>query len=304
MAIGVPETDVFAAADRVLARGERPTVERVRAELGRGSPARVGQLLEQWWETLTQRLAGETRLPALPSDIATAFTAVWASAVAHAEQSAASALRADQEQLASARADIARERDQWRAELAATRIASDQVTATCTALEERLAELQRLSHQQTTAFADLTQQRDALSARLGEFERLNERLAAEVRDRERALTTSSAEHIQHLRAVENRAHVEVDRAREDAKAISKRLDLLTREAAAVHRSTQSRWEKAESTLRDMTVALAAQKARADALEKECGRRANLAKAVSAGNRPKVSGIATAKKRTITKHKRT
>lgn len=41
MAIGVPETDVFAAADAVLERGERPTVERVRQELGRGSPARV-----------------------------------------------------------------------------------------------------------------------------------------------------------------------------------------------------------------------------------------------------------------------
>jgi hypothetical protein len=34
MAIGVPENDVFAAADSVLARGERPTVERVRLELG------------------------------------------------------------------------------------------------------------------------------------------------------------------------------------------------------------------------------------------------------------------------------
>lgn len=34
MAIGVPETDVFKAADAVLARGERPTVERVRVEFG------------------------------------------------------------------------------------------------------------------------------------------------------------------------------------------------------------------------------------------------------------------------------
>lgn len=39
MAVGVPEADVFAAADRVLQRGDRPTVERVRLELGRGSPA-------------------------------------------------------------------------------------------------------------------------------------------------------------------------------------------------------------------------------------------------------------------------
>jgi hypothetical protein len=61
MAVGVPENDVFAAADTVLARGERPTVERVRLELGRGSPARVGALLDQWWEQLAGRLRGETR---------------------------------------------------------------------------------------------------------------------------------------------------------------------------------------------------------------------------------------------------
>jgi hypothetical protein len=34
MAVGGPENDVFAAADALLARGERPTVERVRSELG------------------------------------------------------------------------------------------------------------------------------------------------------------------------------------------------------------------------------------------------------------------------------
>lgn len=47
MAVGVPENDVFSAADAVLARGERPTVERVRLELGRRSPARVGGLFYQ-----------------------------------------------------------------------------------------------------------------------------------------------------------------------------------------------------------------------------------------------------------------
>jgi hypothetical protein len=57
----VPENDVFAAADAVLARGERPTVERVRLELGRGSPARVGGLLDQWWSRLAERLNGETQ---------------------------------------------------------------------------------------------------------------------------------------------------------------------------------------------------------------------------------------------------
>ncbi len=78
---GLPETEVFAAADRVLARGERPTVERVSTELGRGSPARVGQLLEVWWDASAKRLAGHAALPGLPAAVAGAFAQLWEQAV-------------------------------------------------------------------------------------------------------------------------------------------------------------------------------------------------------------------------------
>lgn len=39
MARGITELDVHGAADALVAKGERPTVERVRAHLGTGSPA-------------------------------------------------------------------------------------------------------------------------------------------------------------------------------------------------------------------------------------------------------------------------
>ena len=44
---------------------------------------RVGQLLEQWWDRLAKRLAGETQLPELPPAVAEAFKAVWVSATEH-----------------------------------------------------------------------------------------------------------------------------------------------------------------------------------------------------------------------------
>lgn len=93
MAVGVPENEVFAAADAVLARGERPTVERVRLELGRGSPARVGGLLDIWWTRLAERLNGEIRLPTLPSEVSQAFVSVWQQAT-HLAQSARTVQRA------------------------------------------------------------------------------------------------------------------------------------------------------------------------------------------------------------------
>ena len=65
MARGISEQDVFEAADKLLARGERPTIERVRNELGRGSPNTVNRLLDGWWSTLSARHAAKeaSKLP-------------------------------------------------------------------------------------------------------------------------------------------------------------------------------------------------------------------------------------------------
>lgn len=65
MARGISEQDVFEAADKLLARGERPTIERVRSELGRGSPNTVNRLLDGWWIALSSRLVAK-ETPKLP----------------------------------------------------------------------------------------------------------------------------------------------------------------------------------------------------------------------------------------------
>jgi hypothetical protein len=109
---------VFAAADAVLARGERPTVERVRLELGRGSPAWVGGLLDQWWSRLAQRLNGETRLPALPGEVSQAFVAVWQQAIHLAQGVAEQTLAEQREVLATERERIAAVEDQARQDVA------------------------------------------------------------------------------------------------------------------------------------------------------------------------------------------
>lgn len=118
MAVGVPEHEVFDAADAVLARGERPTVERVRLELGCGSPARVGGLLDQWWARLTERLNGETRLPAVPGEVAQAFTAVWQQAIHLAQGMTEQALEEQRQVLDAERERIAEVEDRARQDAA------------------------------------------------------------------------------------------------------------------------------------------------------------------------------------------
>ena len=161
MAVGVPEHDVFAAADVVLARGERPTVERVRLELGRGSPARVGGLLDQWWARLAERLSGETRLPTLPAEVSQAFVAVWQQAIHLAQGVAEQALSEQRQVLAAERERVAAVEDQARQDAALARQHAMAAQAAQQVSEIRLADLELLLEQRATQIQELQQQRDS-----------------------------------------------------------------------------------------------------------------------------------------------
>ena len=53
---GIQQNDVWSAADSLIADGQRPTIERVRQKLGRGSPNTVSPMLDAWFATLGVRL--------------------------------------------------------------------------------------------------------------------------------------------------------------------------------------------------------------------------------------------------------
>ncbi|SDG58794.1 DNA-binding protein [Pseudomonas abietaniphila] len=223
MAVGVPESEVFAAADTVLARGERPTVERVRLELGRGSPARVGSLLDQWWDRLAQRLRSETRLPSLPSEVSQAFITIWQQAVRLAEDVAEQSLDDQRQVLVEERAkmlaieDAARQEAAQYRQQAATAIAQQQLA------ERRLADLERLLEQGLRQIEDLTQQRDGLKddrdAGRERIQSLERQLLSDRYDADQARKAQET----YVRDVEARAHREVDRAREESKATGVQL---------------------------------------------------------------------------------
>lgn len=180
MAIGVPETDVFAAADAVLARGERPTVERVRLELGRGSPARVGTLLDQWWTRLAERLNGETRLPTLPGEVSQAFVAVWQQAIHMAQSVAEQAVSEQRQVLAAERVRAAAVEDQARQDAALARQYLMAAQAALQVSETRLADLELLLEERATQIQDLQQQRDSLLRERGDARQDSQTLQQEL----------------------------------------------------------------------------------------------------------------------------
>jgi chromosome segregation ATPase len=217
--------EVWAAADAVLAQGERPTIERVRTHLGRGSPNTVAPMLDAWYASLGKRLhtengedgAGEQG--ALPGPVLRAAKALWGRAQQHAQEQAAESLRLDRFML-----------EQQLERLAATRNELDQERQKLNERSEALgAALQAKDQQIADLVRQLTALQKSMVGREGEVEQLRAHLAATTSalqaERER-LDALTEEHRKERGRLEQRAHdqekrllEDVDRARQEAKRL-------------------------------------------------------------------------------------
>jgi Plasmid replication region DNA-binding N-term len=79
---GITQSDVSHAADSLLRAGDRPTIEKIRAKLGRGSPNTINPMLDAWWKTLSARLdSGPASFHRLPEVVAHVAEALWMQAL-------------------------------------------------------------------------------------------------------------------------------------------------------------------------------------------------------------------------------
>jgi hypothetical protein len=83
---GITQDQVSAAADAILRAGENPTVEKVRANLGTGSPNTVTRMLDMWRNQLGTRLRELSALPGLPGPVGESMLALWQLAIEHADR--------------------------------------------------------------------------------------------------------------------------------------------------------------------------------------------------------------------------
>ena len=104
---GITPRDVELAADALLRAGERPTIERVREKIGRGSPNTINPALDGWWKRLASRLdAGPAALHRLPESVAHVAEALWMQALDEARRRAQQELGREARTVLSAKADL------------------------------------------------------------------------------------------------------------------------------------------------------------------------------------------------------
>lgn len=103
----VSGADVDRAADALLREGERPTIERIRTRLGRGSPNTINPLLDAWWRRLAGRLdAGPEALHRLPEPVLLAAEGLWMQTLDEARRRAAAEQGSGKASLAKDRQDL------------------------------------------------------------------------------------------------------------------------------------------------------------------------------------------------------
>ncbi len=182
MRSGVTLEEVTRAADLLLEKGDRPTVEGVRGVLGTGSPATVNAHLRAYYQALPARLN-------LPAPIATAAAQLYQSIrdaaqveVDQIEQERRAALDADRTALAAERSAFESEKSRLQAQ--ATALATD-----LAATRDQLAASQRQVAALQAQVADALRAVSAAEARA--------QAATEERDR---AARKHQEEVEQLRA--------------------------------------------------------------------------------------------------------
>lgn len=298
MARGITESDVHAAAGALVAQGERPTVERIRAHLGTGSPNTVVRYLDSWWQSLGGRLRAEEEratLPAVPEDLGTLATQWWEAALSHAKGLALESLAQEHAALAQERQQLEENRLVMTHQLQEAHDTAARANHALELAQTQIDQEKRLAEQQAGQLADLTRQRDALQGRAESLEQSAEELRQRLEQLAALAAQEREEQATHLRSIEDRASREIDRARQESRELQAQRVTERREQTALERKLRlerdQALEKAAAALREHAV----ERARADALAGQLQQLSDLPAALRAALAKSTSAVTVSRK---------
>lgn len=251
---GVQMDEVWAAADAVLTLGERPTIERVRQQLGRGSPNTVGPMLDGWYSGLAKRLQAPgdtveqdagTDAP-LPAAVLRAAKTLWGRALQHADERATAQSTQAREEL-NAQADALHHAQEALAQ--ETQRLSDRSEAYGVAMQAKDAQIAELGRLVQDLQLQLASNQEMLATSRAESVQLRRAADADRRRQEAKDVEHQAERSrleERAQAQERRLNAEVDRSRQESKRLALQLEGDNRKSAKSLSDSQDRARELEA----------------------------------------------------------
>ncbi len=215
----ITQADVFRTADELLVDGHRPTIDRVRMKLGRGSPNTINDHLDVWWVKLGSRLRDlpDRQFPELPERVAAMLQQLWNEALDGAHEAlrtsmaAQEAAWAEREQRLAVR--MTQLADEERAALGRTAALEENLALACSQLTE--------ANRRAGALEEALRERDGAlvraRARLDKVEVEHNELTQKF-ESERATHVAERGRLEERHAAtESRWLAEIDRTRQTLK---------------------------------------------------------------------------------------
>ncbi|PMQ03287.1 Chromosome partition protein Smc [Dyella sp. AD56] len=267
MARGITQDQVNQAADTILAAGENPTVEKVRAALGTGSPNTITRMLDSWRSQLGKRLRQLSTLPDVPDPVGQAMVEVWRLAVEHAQRSAEAQLAKYRSTLEAERSALTQERQHWVARLETAETEAARANAAKDLAEHVCANLDGQLQDSHALRADILLQRDRLQSRYDQAAAQIQGLQAQLDEARSTLEAERERLAAHVRTTEDRAHQEVDRARQETKRWQQQYELAERTHQEAIRTQQTRHDAIVEHAQQSEKEMARQAGQIQALER-------------------------------------
>lgn len=253
MTRGITENDVWQAADALLLDGARPTIERVRQKLGRGSPNTVGPHLDGWFRSLGARLqggSGKAGSSALPEAVQQAALQLWSAALDSVRAELEADFASRREALESERAELAGDRVRLQTESEHMAARQQGLEAALQAVHARLDEAQRQQERLERQLETRQQEAEALRGEAVASRELAGRLAAQLETQRRAHEVERDRLEERAVAHEKRWALELDRARDALKQAQARLSGAEAESAKRIAQLAEAGERLEGELRE------------------------------------------------------
>lgn len=247
MATGITQDDVWKAADALLLEGARPTIERVRQKIGRGSPNTVSPYLDSWFRGLGARIGNGQGFACAgvaasidPDRFGSTVPTPVMEAAARLWLTAQEAARAELDQEATRlRDEIGTQRELLAEDRHAVQEQAQRLQAREHDLQEAIALLKSQLHAAESRAQGLAQEQQRTLERLAEMttqagdarqahDRLVEQMQAERADH----AAERARADERARAQETRWLNELDAARETARRLQQKIDRNTQAADA------------------------------------------------------------------------
>lgn len=219
--------DVYQAADALLIDGQKPTIQGVRAKLGRGSPNTVQEHLDQWWSLLGSRVMGSPGQPlTVPKSVSDALLNLWNLSLREAQTSLQETTATKEAAAIEREAQLA---SRELSLLARERTLEESHFALRDSLNASASENQAYRERLTMIENDLADERQRLLDSRKILDELTEQLKSTHRELQVSLENRLRERSEanaYTAQVEARAAREIDRARQEIKEAKRRSSEL------------------------------------------------------------------------------